>query len=305
MTNGPAPPARRNHPLTLAAGAGLIFLFGGRAQSDIKNDHWTQHPKTGEWSKVSPAGPRPDPRFGHEAFWDSARGRLIVTLGQQGSTFYNDVWAFDPATVTWREISGSGDRPQTRYGAGGVHDAAGNRFLITHGFTNQGRFDDTWAFDLSADAWSKTATSGPVPLKRCLARSAWDPAGGRLFLYGGQSNDAPFHGDQWALAVSAGAWTELEPAASPGLRNLYGASFHTTIRRWYVVGGNTPQGRVNDAWAFDAAQGTWAPVEVGLNAPSARQGHDLTGAEGTFYLFGGHDGSSELADTWALRIEPA
>ena len=294
------PPARRDHSLTADPDAGRLYVFGGRAGGDALGDLWSFDAPTGQWNEVLVDGPRPDPRFGHTAIYDAVGRQLVVALGQAGGTFFDDVWAFDPASSAWSSLgASSARRPAARYGAAGAYDPAG-RLVISHGFTAQGRFDDTWLLDLTTAAWERLTTIGAVPVKRCLVRATWDPAGPRLLLFGGQTDDAAFLGDFWSLDVGRGSWTEKGTGARPGPRNLYGAAGGG--QRWYLVGGNTPDGPAADTWVYDTARDVWAPVET-AGGPPARSGLDVATLGDALYLFGGADGAAELGDTWRLPLE--
>jgi hypothetical protein len=300
VPSGPGPAARRDHSLTFNPDDGLIYLFGGRAKGVADNQLWTFDPKAATWQQINPDGAAPEPRFAQDASYDVATKRLVVALGQgNGGAFFNDVWAFGGGRWT-RLDAGSAERPEIRYGAGGAYDAAGDRILISHGFTDRGRFDDSWTFDLTAGRWAKIATSGAVPIKRCLARCLWQPGSGSLLMFGGQTDDNPFLGDFWALDVANGAWAEPTPAPLPGPRNLYGASLGEGGKRWYVVGGNTADGPTAEMWAYDLALATWSRIEPAGDVPPARYSTDAAFAAGKLYIFGGHDGNGEIDDMWAL-----
>ncbi len=297
---GPGPAARRDHSLTFNPDDGLIYLFGGRAKGVADNQLWTFDPKAASWRQMAPTGAAPEPRFAHNATYDGAKKRLIVALGQgNGDAFFNDVWAFDASGWTQLDAA-SADRPQIRYGAGGAYDAAGGRILISHGFTDRGRFDDTWAFDLNGGAWTNIATSGEVPIERCLTRCLWLPASGSMLLFGGQTDTNPFLGDFWTLDVAKGVWAENKPPVLPGPRNLYGASLGESGKRWYAVGGNTPDGPNAETWVYDIATAAWSRVDAAGEAPPARYSTDAVYASGKLYIFGGNDGKGEIDDMWAL-----
>jgi len=301
---GVRPLARRDHSLIFDSDRGVLYVFGGRAAGTTLGDLWSYDLTTSQWMEIAPSGERPDARFGHNALYDAERRRLVVALGQASSSdFFNDTWAFDPAASTWSRIGEEGsERPAVRYGSAGAGDRSGGRLLISHGFTNQGRFDDTWSLDMAGGAWRRTATSGALPVERCLTRGFWDRAGGRFFMFAGQTDAEPFLGDFWSLDEAAGGWTQLTPAALPSPRNLYGAAFDEAARRWYVVGGATADGPVADVWVYDVAAGAWSQV-IGFETkdePPARRALDLAFGEGTVYLFGGNGADGDLDDLWQL-----
>ncbi len=294
------PTARRDHSLTFNPDDGLIYLFGGRAKGVADNQLWTFDPATTEWRQIATAGVAPLPRFAHNASYDRAKNRLIVALGQgNGEAFFNDVWAFDASGWTQLDAA-SPDRPEIRYGAGSAYDSAGARIIISHGFTDRGRFDDTWAFDLNGGPWTKIATSGAVPIKRCLTRCLWLPASGSLLLFGGQTDANPFLGDFWTLDVAKGVWIENKPPVLPGPRNLYGATLGEGGKRWYAVSGNTAAGPTAETWVYDIASSAWSLVDASVAAPPARYSTDAAYAAGKLYIFGGNDGKGEIDDMWTL-----
>ncbi len=294
-----APGARRDHSLTFNSDDGLIYLFGGRAKGLADNELWTFDPRTAAWARVAATG-APGARFAHNAFYDRTAKRLIVSLGQgNDGAFFDDVWAYGAGAWT-RLDADSVSRPEIRYGSGGAHDVAGNRILISHGFTDRGRFDDTWTFDLASGAWQQVATTGAVPIKRCLTRSLWLPVSASMLMFGGQTDSNPFLGDLWTLDVAKGGWTEQTPSLLPGPRNLYGASLDGEGRRWYIVGGNTAGGPNGETWSYDIATSAWSLVAAAGEQPPARYSTDAAHAGGALYLFGGHDGKSEIDDMWTL-----
>lgn len=304
VPEGVTPGARRDHSLTLAADR-HVYLFGGRLTGESLNDLWAFDTATSSWSRID-AENSPPARFAHTATWDAARNRLVIATGQgSGGALYNDAWAFDPLAKRWTEItSASGDRPEIRYGSGGAHDAAGARLLVSHGFTDAGRFDDTWSLDLASGTWSKSATSGALPIKRCLLRSTWIAASKQMLLFGGQTDSNPFLGDFWSLDVAGGSWNELKPSVLPGPRNLYGASLDEAGKRWYVVAGNTPDGASSEAWMYDVAAGGWSAGDDPLSSMMLppRYSADAVVVGSALFVYGGSDGTVELGDMWTLPV---
>jgi hypothetical protein len=303
---GARPSPRRDHSLTFDPDRKRLYLFGGRSRGQHIGELWELDPATGAWTEL-PAGdgPRPAPRFGHNAFYDRAQRRLVVSMGQAGPTFFDDVWAYDPGGGAWTELGAhSGERPRPRYGAGVAYDPARHRIFVTHGFTDGGRFDDTWQFDLAGETWQRIATSGPLPEKRCLTRATWHPATAQLLLFGGQSDRQPYLGDLWALDVAGGAWAQHPSAPQPGPRHFYSADLVEASGVWYLFGGDTPGGPVGDTWAYDAAARSWSLVhEPGASeAPPPRLSADAAAVDGGLCLFGGTTKTADLDDTWLLTL---
>lgn len=281
---GPGP--RRDYSFAAAGAGSAAFLFGGRVGGEPLGDLWAF--ADGAWRQIAAEGP--SARFGHNAA--VIGGRLLLFGGQGGQgVFFNDVWSFDGAKESWTQLADEGTAPSSRYGSGGT--AVESALTISHGFTDAGRFDDTWSF---TTAWADVSpSSGPRPIRRCLHRLVYMKGLGRLVLFGGQTNGEPFLGDTWLFDPGARAWTQVKGQAPPP-RNLYAAG--ATNDALYVFGGNGNQGELGDLWSFDGTR--WNELSTGKPRPSARGGIDFAALGDRMLLFGGSDASGELDDLWEL-----
>lgn len=291
---GSGPAARRNAVLAVDSAAQHAYLHGGRVGGDSVADLWRLDLSTGIWEELPASGDGPEPRFSHTGIWDETRSRLVVFSGEgeRFGDFFSDVWAYDPAAGTWEEIAPDGAGPADRYGSCAGYDAAGDRFLITHGFTDTGRFDDTWAFDLAANTWTEVTPDGGLPGARCLHACGYDDATGNLVMFGGQDDDRAFLDDTWVF--DGLAWTQGPsgpsarkfPALAPGVGGIV------------VFGGDSADGDVGDTWLY--ADGSWvelAPAAVPSPRESAAAGFV---ADGSVVVFGGAGPDGDLSDAWRL-----
>jgi hypothetical protein len=301
LTPAASPPARSDHGLAFDPATDLVYLFGGQSDFTALNDLWTFDAATATWTEIEASGDLPPPRFTPITFFDTTRNALVVSTGQ-GDSFLNDTWAFDPTVGTWRELGAtSEDRPARRYGAAGAFDTAGDRFIVTHGFTFRGRFDDTWTFSLEEERWTKLDIEDEVPIKRCLTQAAWDADGNRLYMFGGQTNGDPYLGDLWSLSVEDANWRKRRGRPKPSPRNLYGSAFDAVSRRWFVYAGDTDDGRVGDMWAYDVAAKAWSRFGARARRPARRRSPAIVVAGDRIVLFGGRAGG-DLNDTWTLAL---
>jgi hypothetical protein len=293
--SGPLPPPRRDH--AMVTDGRRLLVFGGRGAEEY-NDVWSLDIESRTWEDVTAAG-GPSARFGANAAYDPSRGVMLVFGGQSGPDFFDETWAFDPAAGEW-SLPAVGGAPAQRYGSASAMDPSG-RFLISHGFTSAGRFDDTWA--LAGAAWSDVSPAEGRPLERCLMRGAWDTAGERFLMFGGQATGIPFLDDTWEFRDGQG-WRDLTADPRPAARNFYAMAFDDQARLLALFGGSTAGGPANDLWVFDGGADTWAPADPDGEAPSPRFGHDMVWVpERRFMLmFGGRDGSQELNDLWELVV---
>ncbi|MFN0105617.1 MAG: kelch repeat-containing protein [Bryobacteraceae bacterium] len=289
MDNGSiAPSPRIDGTIAYDPGSRRIYLFGGQ-RAEALNDLWTYSFERRQWEQVDTPGERPSARFGHTLILDAPRNRLIV-FGGQSSGFFSDVWAFGLGGGGWRRLGADDAGPSRRYGHSAIYDAARERMVISHGFTNAGRFDDTWAFDLRSDSWSNISPSGTRPLRRCLHHAVYDGERNLMYLYGGCASGfgpCPL-GDFWAFDLTMNRWLERSGGAVPAPRQQYGMAFDTNRSRLLVFGGSGGA-LLNDTWQFDAALGQWREVRTQGPIPARRHRHQAAYASdrGTTFYFGG------------------
>jgi protein phosphatase len=295
------PPARHDHSAVFDPVRQQLVIFGGR-DAEAFGDTWIFDRATRMWHAVDAAGPAP--RFGHGAVYDAAHRRMLIVMGQ-GAEFFNDVWAFDLDQQTWTELKAndrSATAPRPRYGQSAVLDSQG-RVLISHGFSDQGRFDDTWAFDVATARWvDLTPASGARPLKRCLHALIYEATSDRMILFGGCSSGfgpCP-QGDLWAFDLKTTTWTELTPrGAAPTARSNPGLVYQPATRSLLLFGGKTEDGPSAETWSYELDSNAWMQLEP-VDGPSARssQALDYDIQTRRALLFGGLTADGSSADVW-------
>lgn len=299
--DGAAPTPRVDGTIAYDGASRRIYMFGG-LDNAARNDLWFYSLAERRWQEVQASGAKPDARFGHTLLLDAPRRRLILFAGQSRG-FFSDVWAFDLDGGAWRQIAPNQAGPKDRYGHSAILDEARGRMVISHGFTDAGRFDDTWAFDLATNRWSNISPSGTRPLKRCLHHAVYDPANSQMLLYGGCASGfgpCPL-GDLWSFDLNANVWTERTPANRPAARQYYGRSFDT-VRSRLVLYGGFGGGFLNDVWTWNPATNVWQQ-QTAEGAPSVgRSRHESTYAadRGTTFFFGGSTSAGNSNELWML-----
>ena len=223
---------------------------------------------------------------------------LVVWAGQRGQTFFDDLWAFEPASGSWSRLTSDGPRPRARYGSCAALGPDG-RLWVSHGFTDDlGRFDDTWAFDFARDRWSDETPRGDLPGRRCLHDCTFTPDG-RLLLYAGQTTGVPALRDLWSRTIDS-RWTK-ETRPEPAARQLYALAVSGPSA--IVFGGGGLDGDpLDDLWQLDLDTLTWQELHADGDGPAARSGATLIAddARSRLLLFGGRSGSQAFDDLWIL-----
>jgi hypothetical protein len=298
---GDRPAPREDHTWTFAGGTGEAYLFGGRDGQAVYEDLWVFDLEAATWRQISPHGEWPRARFGHEAVWVPDRG-LLVWAGQlDGSTFFDDLWLYDPTRDAWQPLPGDGDRPVARYGSCAVFRSG--QLWISHGFTAEGsRFADTKAYDLASGSWLEATPPGRVPVERCL-HGCWQAGQAGFVLYGGQTTGVAALGDLWQLdsALSPrAAWRQVE-GDRPDARRLYAHA--PWLGDEIIVGGAGLDGvLLDDLHRVDGGTLAFEALQVVGPNPSARSAAELIGdpTRDRLLLFGGLDRSGARDDVWAL-----
>jgi len=245
----------------------------------------------------------PPARFGHNAAWVDGVG-LVIFAGQAGATFYNDLWAFDPAAGSWEQLPAGGAVPVPRYGSCAAIGPDG-RLWISHGFTQEGqRFADTRAYDFSTSAWTDETPAGDAPIERCL-HACWWNEDGTFALYAGQTTGTTALGDLWWLSVGErpglNSWAEVALGeGAPPARNLYAsARLKGAIG---IFGGQALGGSaLDDMWWLNG--GVAGLDSTPGKRPPARWGAEMVLADANqdgLLLFGGRDEDSAFGDLWEL-----
>jgi hypothetical protein len=102
-------------------------------------------------------------------------------------------------------------------------------------------------------------------------------------------------------------WRELTPAGGPiPAPRAHGvAVFDPVGQRLVVFGGQGEAGLLNDAWAFDLADGTWSPIATEGGPPAKRLGADAVYDDGghRLVLWAGQQGGRLFNDTWTLDLD--
>jgi len=263
------------------------------------------------WEQLQPTNAGPGARYDHAFQYHIVSKQFYLFGGHNGANSFNDTWALDLDTLTWRELAAnSPTKPEARYSLVSTVDVAGNYLYVTAGHGAGGKnFNDLWRLDLKTETWEDLTASAGAPF---TARYGNGTPNGNL-------NDTVIvtHGfgterydDTWQFSPSTGTWANITPAGEKPLgRCLFAA---TPSEGNYVIHGGcaTPNGPcfLDDAWLLNMQTKTWQPIISDIK-PMGRQHHTLVaGATGSnrVILFGGEDANrAPRNDLWYLNTATA
>jgi hypothetical protein len=323
-----SPSARQGAALAYDPASGQLLLFGGYGSSSFLGDTSTWGYSSGVgtgWAEQFPASSPPTREWGSMAY-DPGTGQLILFGGNVNGSYANDTWAFDG--TSWNQVDDSADpgcttactsSPSPREVATMAYDPGTGQLILFGGAALGGNRTDTWAWngttwsqiDDSGDPGCGTAcTSSPPPTSG--ASMAYDPATGRIVLFGGF--DTNYDSDTWAW--NGTTWTQVDDGGDPGCTSTCASSpparYWSSIAYDPVAGqlilfAGYDGGRLNDTWAWNGT--TWNQVgdsadpgcfDTCTSSPPARDGASMAydAATTQLVLFGGYNTNYDN-DTWA------
>jgi hypothetical protein len=159
LQSGTKPSARYGHVAAIDASTNRLLIFGGRDSENNKDDLWAYDLVNNGWTAIefgisSSNGQPPLRRHSHVAAMDTSNGRLLIHAGSDGSSWRDDLWAYDLDGNIFTELTPTGTMPSARYGHVAALDASNTRLLIFSGQSMGGVLDDLWQF-----AWVTTSTT--------------------------------------------------------------------------------------------------------------------------------------------------
>lgn len=175
------------------------------------------------WINLKPSGAQPSARFGQALVYVADSGKLVMFGGAiDEENPLNETWVYERDRNTWTDLKPSGELPPARRSMAAAYDPGANKIVVFGGMGAGGEIlKDTWMYDVPKNTWTALAPSSP-PSARYGAKMVYDPASGRLLLFGGTylrtSATASFQqdfNDTWAFDLAAATWTGLSPSGTP------------------------------------------------------------------------------------------
>jgi N-acetylneuraminic acid mutarotase len=229
-------------------------------------DVYEYDPGGNTWKKVADF-----PGTGREkAAAFSIAGKGYVGTGQcdEGGPFFvykNDLWEYNPALDSWRQVAsfGDGEAEDGRYIAVGF--SIGNKGYIGTGINDSDYFKDFWEYDPAIGelgAWTKKTDFGGSARQAAVGFSI----NGKGYIgagYTGSPTNAPLK-DFWAYDPSANTWTQIEDLVGPTRMSAVGFSIDNKgyVGLGYDATYMAPDPQLRDLWEYGSSCVS-KPVKVG------------------------------------------
>jgi len=305
-----------------------VILFGGLIdpENGLFDDTWAYDVGENAWTKMSPATSAG--QAGGAMAYDVQSDRMVLFTGE---FFYgirenppaepaSETWTYDYNTDTWTNMEPT-EAPHGLNGTRMVYDAESDRMILFGGLdaesipTGDFRFlNDTWAYDLDANTWTKMAPDSSPPGRNWFAM-AYDPGSDRVILFGGGWPGQRFD-DLWAYDYNTDTWEALNPSEMPADRSYSNLVYAVGSERMMLFGGANAAGEVplSDMWVYHldtntwtelADKNAWTKLEPGTY-PSPRGWYGAvysTRAERVILFGGGSNRDRFTGETWIYDPE--
>ena len=211
-------------------------------------------------------------------------------------------WTCTGATPVWTHLT-TATEPGGRSLSVMAYDSRRRIDVLFGGYRPGPAWGDTWEWD--GTAWNlKSPASSPAP--RGDAAMAFDPAIGKVVLFGGAPSSVGAYGDTWEW--DGVNWSRVSPPAAPPGRAGASLTWNPARGRLVLfggvaVGGGALSPPLVDTWEFDGR--TWTQrVDSGTGpAPDHGMGADYDPVLGSEVVYGGQSetaGGNPPFETWTF-----
>jgi len=313
-----SPTARHDFGMVWDSTRKVAVLFAGM-QTDIagasgvpKRDTWEFDPAARTWTERTAVGSKPSERYGHALAFDGSRNKVVLFGGWDMTSggSLNDVWDWDPTTGAWTQrLDGStGNLPSARMYASMVSDDARGRLDVLAGAAmyNSGKggvgggtyypgigygtsgSNEVWELDPVAATFVDRSTPIDVPPARTDHCMAYNPATGKVYVFGGYDVMGQVFDDLWEW--DGKVWAQVVSDVRPPARSDAALAYDPARKSLILFGGTSYYGSsvLGDTWEWNSTSRKWSQLTPKVS-PDALYMHAMVTdtTRSKILLFGG------------------
>jgi len=256
----------------------------GQQQQHNPNQNNNQQQRVGGGGVIHQYHDPPSPRHSHAAV--VYKDCMYIFGGYDGS-YRSDFHEFNFHESTWRPVFGSGRSPRARYRSTAcVHD---DTMILFGGHDGTRHLADVHTFDFENNSWGLLVIDGVAPLPRDSHVSVVYKDS--VFVFGGSTGSAMNDLHELMLPPSKASLVDDDEAEN-GIGSL------VMMPDLPAVGGDGPEdgGGPSSSLVTRTAKWRQIPQISGEGTAVHRFCHVGAVHNGSFYVFGGYDGSHRLKD---------
>jgi hypothetical protein len=192
--------------------------------------------------------------------YDEQNKKMVLYGGFDGTNYLRDTWTWNG--TAWTHLDRKNSPPARMLGTM-FYDPIQKKVMLLGGIGRPTRddrivrYDDMWSFN--GTSWTQL-TPATKPPARYGARAKFDPATGKVLLFGGKSAEEKYLDDQWLWDGTT--WTKLETAAHPEARMNFGLTVDPISGKLVIYGGYNA-GYFSDLWSFSGTNWQIVPERNG------------------------------------------
>ena len=294
------PEARYMHSMVYDPLSDRVVLFGGQNGTKYYDSTWIYNYNINTWSNMTTGSPHPNNRREHAMAFDAESNYTILFGGRSSSSSYKyDTWAYYVGGNNWQNMTTS-VRPPSRSLMGMAYDALNDRTVIFGGWTSN-NVDETWGYDLNTNTW---VWMNPPFQGRYQHALAYDWNSNLAIMFGGDTGSSTLD-ETWAYDIAQNKWTCMAPfGLGPGSLKGHAMAYDAAQKKVVLFGGLNKSGIIKgDTWVYDTGANKWVQ-KYPSTIPTQRWGAAMTYnfKKKMVAIFGGHDGTSFLDDTWEYNM---
>lgn len=271
-----------------AVNYGYIGL--GYDNNDYKRSLFRYDPWADEWTKMESLGGATGSGLGRSmAVAFVIANKAYIGLGQGGSPFMGDMWAYEYWSNTWQFVPGVG--VSARRAA--VAFTIGSYGYVGLGYDASGLKKDLWRFDPATNAWTQMANYGGTARQKAVAL-VMDNRG-----YVGLGDDGVLKDDFWKYDPGVNSWTSV--ANFPGGARSGACGF--VVGNYLFVGtGQDYSSYKKDFWRYSRWTNQWTQIQDFGGAVGTPRAYAAAFAlNGVGYVGSGYDGAPK-DDFYAYEV---
>jgi Chaperone of endosialidase/Galactose oxidase, central domain len=203
----------------------------------------TENMQAGNWSPI--ANFSGATRLGATGIAIGSKGYVIS--GSFNSSFYNDVWEYDPATNAWAQKANF-PGPARNSGTGFV---SGSKGYFGTGLSSVGNnTNDFWEYTPATNTWVQKAD-----FPGAARRGAGAFAIGTKGYLGAGYNGTNAVNDFWEYTPATNTWVQKANFGGAGRSQL--TSYASPTKGYFGLGLSDASSTLGDFWEYDPASNTW------------------------------------------------
>lgn len=255
---------------------GLFFAFSSSAQNDL----WIAKAELGDGSPSLK-------RTGAVSF--TVGSNVFIGLGKAGSTYHQDLWAYDTITEAWTQkadFSGVG-----RIGAFAM--VMNNQAIVGTGEVSGGsRTNSVFKYNAATNSWSVIAAFSGGDRSNASAFST----GSRGYVVGG--DDGTFRNDIWEYNFNTNNW--VGKTQFPGTPRIKAVAFAIGAIGYYGTGDIGVGAYTQDFYSYNTNTDIWTLLTGTAEFTGGIRGGAIACSDGTTGYLGLGNNGTFLSDFWSF-----